>query len=276
MRKRMKIYLSAPLVFASCLPFAACGGEAETEAAAVSVQRALVACTFGTPAVTEVREESPGPVAPGIAKIYFVTIRNGAGAGCDPATLIVVPDSFHLFNIVAQPGSAGGVAPGATATFRVTVTSDPSVAVGTYPLGFTAVADPGGNSARGSLVYQVSLDNPVGCNRQRPAIAIDNPDPPAVPAQTAVVYHVTVRNVDNRECGPDTLHLSPFSLHFVSVVASGPFNIAPQGSAVFDLTIQASDLFGPGSVITEPFDLLGDRHQGVDLRSTGTVTYRVR
>jgi hypothetical protein len=275
--KTIKSHLVALLVGGACLPFfaLACGGPtADGETAAIA--SAVEACTFGAPVVTEVREETPGAVAPGIGKVYFVTVRNTNSTGCGPATVSFIPDSFMFFSIVAQPSSAGGVASGATTTFRVTATSDPSVVPGTYTLGFTVVANPGGTSTRGALTLVVTLDNPTGCNRQRLAIAIDNPNPPPVPPQTAVVYHVTVRNVDNRECGPDLFHLSPFSLHFVSVTTNGPFTIPPQGSAVFDLTIQASDLFGSGSVITESFDVFGDRHVTPDLRNTGTVTYRVR
>jgi hypothetical protein len=272
--KMMSVKSATLALLALCLGLPACGdGTAGQEVG--SIQSALDQCVFGAPVVTETREETPGAVAPGISKIYFVTVRNGNSAGCGPATASFVADSFQFFSVVAQPSSIGGIASGATATFRVTVTSDPSVAVGTYNIGFTVVSNPGGSSVRGSLTYQVTLDNPTGCNRQRVAISIDNPAPPPVPPQTAVVYHITARNVDNRECGPDLIFLSAASFHFVSISSNGPFTIAPQRSAVFDLTIQASDLFGPGSVIDENFVVAGQQHGG-NLASTGTVRYRVR
>ena len=62
----------------------------------------------------------------------------------------------------------------------------------------------------------------------------------------------------------------------MSVTTNGPFVIPPQGSATFDLTIQASDLFGPGAVITEEFTVFGQRHLPPNLSMNGTVVYRVR
>jgi hypothetical protein len=252
----------------------ACGAEPPNEEIA-AVQSALDPCVFGAPVVTETRQETPGGVAPGISKIYFVTVRNGNSATCGPATLSFVPDSFHLFSIVAQPSSAGGVASGATAQFRVTVTSDPSVAPGTYTIGFTVVSLPGGTSVRGALTYVATLDNPVGCNRQPPAFSIDNDQPPPVPPPgSPVSYRITVRNVDNRECGPDSFSVLPFSLHLLSAVADGPFTIAPQASAVFTLTITPEVAF-TSLDLTEGFTLLGQRHLG-NLVVTGSVRYRIQ
>jgi hypothetical protein len=271
---KIRVRLAVLVSLASSFALSACGDD-QGESIAVA-QSALEQCVFGAPVVTQTSEETPGAVAPGISKIYFVTVRNTNSAACGPATLNFVPDSFHLFTIVAQPSSIGGVASGATAQFRVTVTSDPSIAVGTYSIGFTVVANPGGTSVRGALTYVATLDNPTGCNRQRVAISIDNPSPPPVHSAVPVSYHVTARNVDNRECGADTFHLSPCALHFFTVITDGPFTIAPQGSAVFTLTLQAADFFGPGTDVTECFDVFGDRHVTPDLRATGSVRYRIQ
>jgi hypothetical protein len=272
MKMNARLSLLGSVLAMSSLQLLACGGPHD-EDDLVQVRSAVEACVFGAPVITEIREETPGPVAPGISKIYFVTVRNGNSAGCGPSTLTFVADSFQFFSVVAQPSSVGGVAAGATTTFRVTVTSDPSVPEGTTNIGFTVVANPGGGSVRGALVYTVSLTNPVGCNRQPPAVSVDSFEKSA-PPQTPVVFHVTVRNVDNRECGADTFSLSPFSLHFVSVTANGPFVIAPQGSAVFDLTITPSDLFGPGATIDESFTVLGAHHG--NLTTTASVRVRIR
>jgi hypothetical protein len=239
------------------------------------VQSALGPCVFGAPVVTATSEETPGGVAPGISKVYFVTVSNGNSAGCAPATLSFVPDSFHLFSIVAQPSSASGVSSGATVQYRVTVTSDPSVATGTYAIGFTVVSLPGGTSTRGSLTYVATLDNPVGCNRQPAAIAIDNDQPPPVPPPgSPVSYHITIRNVDNRACGPDSFTLDPFSLHLFNVTVDGPFTIAPQASATFTLTISPAVAFTSVD-LTEGFTVLGLRHLG-NLVVTGSVRYRIQ
>jgi hypothetical protein len=266
-------------VAASFLGLGGCGtGETddrgEASEALTTLQSAVDTCVFGAPVIVETREETPGPVAPGISKVYFVTVRNTNTAACGPAQLFFTPDSFMFFRTEVQPTSVSGVGSGATAQFRLVVTSDPSVGVGSTSIGFTVIAT-GGNFVRGAVTYTVSLDNPTGCNRQRVALSF-NANPPAVPPQTPVVYRVTARNVDNRECGPDTFFLSPFSLHFVTVTTTGPFVIPPQGSATFDLTITPSDLFGPGSVITEQFTVSGQRHLPPNLSADGTVFYRVR
>jgi hypothetical protein len=264
---------TAAVLVASALGLAACG-TGEMDDATTTVRSAVDTCVFGAPVIVETREETPGPVAPGISKIYFVTARNTNSAACGPAQLFFTPDSFMFFRTEVQPTSVSGVASGATAQFRFVVTSDPSVPVGSTSIGFTIIAT-GGNFVRGAVIYTVTLDNPVGCNRQRVALSF-NANPPAVPPQTAVVYKITARNVDNRECGPDTFFLSPFSLHFVSVTTNGPFVIPPQGSATFDLTIQASDLFQAGAVITEEFTVFGQRHLPPNLSMNGTVFYRIR
>jgi hypothetical protein len=275
-KTRTKIEISTMMLLISSLGLGACTGAGDDVGV---VQSAVDQCVFGAPVVTQTTEETPGPVAPGISKVYFVTVQNTNSSACGPATLNFVPDSFHLFSIVAQPSSAGGVASGATTQFRVTVTSDPSVAVGSYAIGFTVVSLPGGTSVRGSLTYVATLDNPTGCNRQRVAIAIDNAQPPPLPPSVpnpVVTYHVTARNIDNPQCGSDTFHLSPCSLHFFSVLTDGPFTIAPQGSATFTLTIQAADFFGSGTDVTECFDVFGDHHVTPDLRTTGNVRYRLQ
>jgi hypothetical protein len=255
------------------LGLGACG-TGEADEATSTVRSAVETCVFAAPVIVETREETPGPVAPGISKIYFVTARNMNSAACGPAQLFFTPDAFMFFRTEVQPISVSGVASGATAQFRFVVTSDVSVGEGSTSIGFTIIAT-GGNFVRGAVTYTVSLNNPVGCNRQRVALSF-NANPPAVPPQTALVYKITARNVDNRECGPDTFFLSPFSLHFVSVTTNGPFVIPPQGSATFDLTIQASDLFGPGSLIVEEFTVFGQRHLPPNLSMNGIVNYRVR
>jgi len=269
-----KVWMAFGLL-ASSIGIGGCGqGETNEAGDTTTLQSAVDTCVFAAPTIVETREETPGPVAPGISKIYFVTARNNNSAACAPAQLFFTPDAFHFFSTSVQPNSASGVSSGATAQFRLVVTSDPSVPEGTTSIGFTITAT-GGTSVRGAVNYTVSLTNPTGCNRQRVALSFDA-NPPAVPPQTAVVYKVTARNVDNRECGPDTFFLSPFSLHFVTVTTNGPFVIPPQGSATFDLTIQASDLFGPGSVISEQFTVSGQRHPPPNLSMDGTVFYRVR
>jgi hypothetical protein len=268
-----KAWTGVTLMISSLGLGGACG-TGETDDGVTTLQSAVDTCVFAAPAIVETREETPGPVAPGISKIYFVTARNQNSAACGPAQLFFTPDAFHLFRTEVQPNSVSGVASGATAQFRLVVTSDPSVGEGTTSIGFTVTAT-GGGFARGAVNYTVSLDNPTGCNRQRVALSF-NANPPAVPPQTALVYKVTARNVDNVQCGPDTFFLVPFSLHFVNVSANGPFVIPAQGSATFDLTIQPSDLFGPGSVITEQFSVFGQRHPQPSLSMDGTVVYRVQ
>jgi hypothetical protein len=255
----------------------ACGNEQGTGSEEIGVvHSALDPCVPANPVVTEVKEETPGPVAPGISKIYFVTARNADSATCGPATVTFTPDSFHLFSIVAQPSSAGGVAPGATVQFRVTVTSDPSVAPGSTTIGFTIIknAATSTTTVRGSLVYTTTFDNPTGCNRQRPAIAVDNRNPPPVGQGVPVTYHVTVRNVDNGQCGQDVFSLAPTPPpnRFETFTTDGPFTIFPQGSAVFTVTIQAVAV-PPSSPLTQCFTVSGTHHATSDLTASDCVTY---
>ncbi|HEX6765649.1 MAG TPA: hypothetical protein VF103_09235, partial [Polyangiaceae bacterium] len=140
-----------------------------------SVRLAAEVCTLGVPVITEVREENPGPVAPGITKIYHVQVRNANSVACAPATITFVPDSFMFFGIVVEPWTISGVASGTTANFRVAVTSDPSLPEGVTDIGFTIIVNnptTGATTARGSLRYEINLTNPVGCNRQIPQVEV--------------------------------------------------------------------------------------------------------
>src|SRR5262249_28548495 len=99
--------------------------------------------------------------------------------------------------------------------------------------------------------------------------------PAAVPAGTQVNYRVTVRNVDNAECGLDTFTFVPSSSHFFSFGATnGPLLIAPSGSATFDVFVNSA--VGPvmPGTFTFPFTIVGAHHGAVTGQSS--VTYVVR
>src|SRR5262249_34930129 len=151
--------------------------------------------------------------------------------------------------------------------------SDPSVGATSTVIGFTVIKSSSTNTstARGSVTYVTTFDNPTGCNRQRPAIAVDNRDPAPVPQGTVVTYKVTVRHVDNRQRGLDTFTLTPApASRFVTVTTDGPFGITPQGSATFTLTVQAVAV-PPGSPLTQCFTVSGAHHG--DLTATDCVRY---
>jgi hypothetical protein len=256
----------------SAMVVAACSGEGAGEKV-TSSENALETCTFQTPVITEIRAEQPGAVAPGVRKIYHVTVRSTNSAACGPVTFTFVPDSFHFFTISAQPSSVAGVGADGSASFRVEVTSDPSVAVGVYDLGFTIVGTPGGESVRGSLTYEVTLDNPTGCSRQAPQLSVTPASPAPVPAGTAQTYQVSVRNLDNPECGTDTFSLIPDSFHLFSLVSNGPFPIASQGSALFTVTAN-SDASVTTGTFALGFTVVGSHHGS--LTNRGAVQYSVR
>lgn len=254
------------------LAFAACSGQGADENVATS-EKALETCTFQPPVITEIRAEQPGPVAAGVRKIYQVTVQSANSAACGPVTLTFTPDSFHLFTITPQPVSVAGVGANGTAVFRVEVTSDPSVAEGVYDLGFTIVGTPGGETVRGSLSYEVNFDHPTGCSRQAPQATVTPTSPAPVPAGTAQTYQVTVRNIDNPECGTDTFSLIPDSFHLFSVVSNGPLPVAPQGSATFTVTA-TSDASVPPGTVDLGFTIVGSHHGS--LTNRGSVRYSVR
>jgi len=262
----------------AAIGISACGNTGPEGGDDISVVRgALDACVSAAPVVVETREETPGPVAPGISKVYFVTVRNADSATCGPATVTFTPDSFHFFSVTVQPNNVGGVAPGSTVQFRVVVTSDPSVGAATTVIGFTIIKSSSATATtRGSVTYVTTFDNPTGCNRQRPAIAVDNRDPAPVPQGTVVPYKVTVRNVDNSQCGQDTFTLTPAPpARFETVTTDGPFCIVPQGSATFTLTVQAVAV-PPGSPLTQCFTVGGAHHTTADLTATDCVRYRTQ
>jgi hypothetical protein len=227
-----------------------CSGEANEEQYA-SIESAIDECVVATPQIVEIREETPGAVAAGIKKIYHVTVRNTNSSGCGPSTITYTPDSFKFFSIIPQPRSTSGVAPGATTSFRVEATSDPSLPEGVTELGFTIINNPtvgASTTARGSLRYEIDFDNPTGCNRQTPQIEVTPASPPPVPVNTTINYTVTIRNVDNVECGPDDFSLILDFARFFSFTSSptGRITIPPGGSGNFTVSATAGSMVTPG------------------------------
>jgi hypothetical protein len=278
----MKAKLAALVTFVlSLFTLVACSaGVDETGEEYGSVRLAQQACTLAPPVITEVREENPGPVAPGITKIYHVQVRNANSTGCAPASLTFIPDSFMFFSIVVQPQTISGVASGTVANFRVAVTSDQSLPEGVTDIGFTIVANNpagGATTARGSLRYEIDLDNPVGCNRQVPQAEVAIVSPSPVPPGGTINYRVTVRNVDNRECGPDTFFIGTQNPRFFTITITPLQLTIPAGSSgTFDISVTsvAGSPIGPG-VHNLTIFIFGQRHQG-NLVGQGTLRYEVR
>ena len=73
---RMNKVSMAVAVVVSSLGLGGACGTGETDDVTTTVQAAVETCVFGAPVIVETREETPGPVAPGISKVYFVTVRN--------------------------------------------------------------------------------------------------------------------------------------------------------------------------------------------------------
>lgn len=263
--------------FLALLGLSGCGGAVEEDYG--SLQSPVQACTLAAPAINEVRAENPGPVAAGITKIYHVQVRNSNSAGCAPASLTFIPDSFTFFGIAAQPQTISGVASGTAANFRVAVTSDPSLPEGATDIGFTLVANSatGATSARGSLRYEIDFDNPIGCNRQAPQVQVQTVSAPIVPRGGTINYRVTVRNVDNRECGPDIFSVGfDLARSFALGVTPNTIAIPPSGSATFDVTASSQPIFiGPG-VYQLGFNVYGDRRVSAGLIGHGSLRYEVR
>ena len=279
---KMKAKLAALAAFVvALLAFTACGGAVEgVDEDYGSTESAQVVCTLAPPVVTEVREENPGPVAAGVTKIYHVQVRNANSTGCAPASLTFIPDSFMFFSIAVQPQTIGGVGSGSVANFRVAVTSNDTLPEGVTEVGFTVVANNptgGATNVRGSLRYEIDFDNPVGCNRQLPQIEVQTVSPTPVPRGGTINYRVTVRNVDNRECGPDSFAIGfDFARFFALGVTPTSITIPAGSSATFAVTASSDPIFiGPG-VFQLPFRVFGQRHVNAGLIASGFLRYEVR
>jgi hypothetical protein len=89
-----------------------------------------------------------------------------------------------------------------------------------------------------------------------------------------VLYHVTVRNVDNRECGPDTFSLSMSFTRFIFPTFGPPLSIGANGSGVIDVTITSA----AGGVLPGVHDIgllvTGERHTlSGGLAGSGNLRY---
>jgi hypothetical protein len=251
------------------------------------------------PTVVQTWEEQPGAVAPGVTKIYYIKIKNVNPKGCAPAgVMLEAPEqAMPRWSATAQPqlpddlpwvGRISGIAPGATAQFRMTVTADWSMTdepwnVGPFPLTFylylldSEGMPIAGNS--GEVTHTITFDSPTGCNRQAPVISIDNADPTPVALGTPVEYHVTVRNVDNRLCAWDQFKLTPKPTSLAEVTVDGDWYgtpginwILPGGSMVYTVTIKGTTM-KRGQTLNEYFTVTTP-HRPSYLGATGSVRYR--
>ncbi|WP_437730387.1 LamG-like jellyroll fold domain-containing protein [Sorangium sp. So ce1335] len=116
------------------------------------------------PGTVVVTPESSGPVAPGTPVTYQVSVTNNDTSTCGARDYALNLFSRPGLSFALDPSFIGGVGPGSTATFPVTVTGSLAADPDVYRLRYEVISPnaPGSTFvASGDLVYE--MGEPAGC-----------------------------------------------------------------------------------------------------------------
>ncbi|MBB1087404.1 hypothetical protein H4F99_02750 [Lysobacter sp. SG-8] len=141
---------------------------------------------------------SSAPVSAGSTIAYTVTVSNRDSEACGTSTFNLarsVPAGWNG----ALSRNAVALAPGASTTARLDVTSPASATAGGYGIGIGIGSSAGNVHTRNaSATYTVQAPAAV-CTRNAPGVSLSGPTA-AVPAGTTVRYTLTVANRDTAAC----------------------------------------------------------------------------
>jgi uncharacterized membrane protein len=184
-------------------------------------------------------------VLAGTANSYAVSVKNNDSSGCDAT-------SFALARTVPSgwtgtlSASSVSLAPGATGSATLVVTSAATAAAGSYGIGVGSSSPVGsGHTANASATYAVSAPAPV-CTRAAPTLTMTGPTG-AVAAGTQNTYSVTLKNNDSVECANTSFTLArSVPSGWTGTLSATTISLAPgaSGSATLAVTSPATAAAG--------------------------------
>jgi hypothetical protein len=234
------------------------GAQADIGAYEVQTTPAPV-CTAAAPTLS--LSGSSAAVAAGSTVSYTVNVRNNDSAQCGTT-------SFNLARTVptgwtgALSAATIALAPGASGSTTLQVTSPASAAQGDYGIGTGISSTVGGtHTASASAIYAVAAPAPV-CTRAAPTVSMSG-STAAVDAGSTVSYTVNVRNNDSTECASTSFSLArTVPTGWTGTLSAGSIALAPgaSGTATLQVTSPVSAAQGSYGVGSGVASTVGSTH----------------
>ncbi|WP_460728089.1 NEW3 domain-containing protein [Lysobacter rhizosphaerae] len=240
-----------------------------SSSASYSVSAPTPVCTRAAPTIE--LSGSTSSVPAGSAITYTLSLTNNDSEACTTT-------SFSLARSVPS-GWTGtltattlSLAPGASATTNLDVTSDADAAPGGYTIGAGVSSNVGAvHTANASAIFTVTAPPPV-CTRAAPIISLSGPTA-AVPAGSAVTYTLDVSNNDSSACAATTFNLAgSVPSGWSDTLGNASLNLAPgaSGSTALSVTSATSAAAGGYTIGASASSSVGAAHD-----ASTTVTYTV-
>jgi uncharacterized repeat protein (TIGR01451 family) len=214
---------------------------------------------------------SANAVPAGSVVTYTLDVSNNDSSACAATT-------FNLAGSVPSGWSdtLGNVslnlAPGASGSTTLSVTSATSASAGGYTIGASASSSVGAaHNATATITYTVSTPPPV-CTRAAPTIGLSGPTA-AVPAGSAVTYTLDVSNNDSSACAATTFNLADsVPGGWSDTLGNASLNLAPgaSGSTTLSVTSATNATAGGYAIGASASSSVGAAHS-----ATATTTYTV-
>ena len=247
--------------------------QADTAGSSVSISLGQPDCVHNNPLVALSPPESPW-VASGTTVTYSVTVTNTDSAACSMTDFdlsAVAPTGWS----VALDGSALQIAPGASSSVNMIVTSPPTESEGFYDITVTASENHDATisgSAIATYVIEPADPTPT-CSIQTPTLSVTPGSQNGNPG-TTLFYTVSLSNTDSAACDASDFDLSITSLPagWSSDLFPATISLSPgtTGSTTFSVTSAAGAAAGNYNLQVVVSDTLEPGHT-----KTGAATYVV-
>jgi uncharacterized membrane protein len=185
-------------------------------------------------------------VPAGTTVAYTIALRNNDSTACMATSFSLarsVPDGWTG----TLTATSLSVAPGASGSTTLNVTSASDASPGDYNLG-AGVSSAVGNvhTASASANYAVAAPTPV-CTRAAPSLSVSGPGT-AVPAGTSVDYTVSVGNNDSNACAATSFRRAEsVPAGWIGTLAATSLSVAPGASASTTLNVASASDASPGN-----------------------------
>ncbi len=201
-------------------------------AANVGVAIGAPTCTRRNPIINVTPSAQSG--VPGATLDYTVNITNTDDAGCPSDNMkIDVKPSIQGAGCCSGSALTPALAPGASSTSIVKVTSIASQSPGDFPLIFTATH----SSSTAYFSTATATYTVLGCARTTPTLTLSPVNQSGAPG-AALSYNLSVRNNDNADCGSSIFNLNlPLPAGWSGGLLNSPLSIEPLSSLQVPLVI---------------------------------------
>jgi len=233
----------------------------DSTGAAVSVSFDQAVCIPQNPSVQISPAQGPW-VSPGTSVTYDLTVTSNDATACNSTSYdlsVMTPPGW-----TAVPGSGQvQLAPGASSTTSITVSSPQTEAGGYYDIDFSATESNGsGVTGTATATYVIDPGTVVpGCTVQAPVLTITPVSQSGDPG-SALTYDISLTSADSAGCSASTYDLTTLLGAWNGSVAPGNLTLVPGGSgqASLSVTSQASSTAGSYNLQVVVSDALESGH----------------